>query len=56
VTFSLFGAQKTHFQAGRHEIEEKRLFYFGLRILSPIQIKLLDMENKKKTPPTVWVI
>jgi hypothetical protein len=34
-----FGPKKTHFRAGRHENKEKRLFYFDLRILMPIQIK-----------------
>jgi hypothetical protein len=47
VNFSLFWAKKTLFRAGRHENKEKRLFYFGLRILLPIQIQLLEIENKK---------
>jgi hypothetical protein len=40
VTFSLFLAQKTNFRIGRHESQEKYLFYFGLRIFVPIQILL----------------
>jgi hypothetical protein len=42
--FSLFWAQKL---MGRHENKEKLRFYFGLRILLPIQIQLLDIENPK---------
>jgi hypothetical protein len=38
---------KTHFRAGRHENKEKRRFYFGLRILLPIQIQLLEIEIQK---------
>jgi hypothetical protein len=54
VIFSLFGPQKTHYWAGRHESKEKCIFYFGLRILLPIQIQLLDIENPKKyTPPSI---
>jgi hypothetical protein len=46
MLFSLFWAQKkTLFRAGKHENKEKRLFFFGLRILLPIQIQLLDIEN-----------
>jgi hypothetical protein len=45
--FSLFWASKTDFRKGRHENKEKRLFYFGLRILLPIQIQLLEIENPK---------
>jgi hypothetical protein len=46
LTFSLFfGPKKAHFQAGRHESKEKRLFYLAFRILLPIQIQLLDFEN-----------
>jgi hypothetical protein len=37
----------THFRIGRHENKEKRLFYFGLRILLAIQIQLLKIENPK---------
>jgi hypothetical protein len=40
-------ASKTDFRKGRHENKEKRLFYFGLRILLPIQIQLLEIENPK---------
>jgi hypothetical protein len=40
---------QTHFWAGRHENKEKRLLYFGLTILLPIQIQLLDIENPKKS-------
>jgi hypothetical protein len=47
VTFSLVWEQKTHFRAGRQENKEKRLFYFGMRILFPIQIQLLDIGNPK---------
>jgi hypothetical protein len=47
VDFLFFGPKKTRFQAGRHENKEKRLFYFGLRILLPIQIQLLDIVNPK---------
>jgi hypothetical protein len=53
----LFWSQKTHFRAGRHENKEKRLFYFGLRILlAAIQIQLLDIENPKNPncPYTVY--
>jgi hypothetical protein len=32
---------------GIMKIKTKRLFYFGLRILLPIQIPLLDIENPK---------
>jgi hypothetical protein len=56
VTFSLFRSLKTHFRAGRHENKEKRLFYFGLKILLPIQIQFLEIENQKilikLSPPT----
>jgi hypothetical protein len=45
--FSLFWAQKTYFRTGRHKNKENRLFYFGLRILLPIQLQLLDIENPK---------
>jgi hypothetical protein len=44
--FSFLGLN-THFRAGRYENKEKRLFYFGLRILLPNQIQLLKIENKK---------
>jgi hypothetical protein len=43
--FSLFWPQKIHFQEGRHENKETRLYYFGLRILLPIIIQLLEIEN-----------
>jgi hypothetical protein len=43
----LFWAQKTPFRAGRHENKEKHSFYFGFRILMPIQILLLDIESPK---------
>jgi hypothetical protein len=49
---NIFGPKKPYFWAGRHENKEKRLFYFGLKILSPIQIQSLDIENptiKKST-------
>jgi hypothetical protein len=49
VTFSLFCAPNTHFWAGRHENKEKRTYYFGLRILLPIKIQVLDVENPKKS-------
>jgi hypothetical protein len=56
VTFSIFGALKAQFQAGRRENKAKRLFYFGLRIILPIQIHLLEIEIlniiQKSTPPT----
>jgi hypothetical protein len=40
------------FRIGRHENKKKHLFYFGFRILLPIQIQLLEIENlKKSTPP-----
>jgi hypothetical protein len=46
-----------HFRAGKRKKKEKRLYYFGVRSLVPIQIQLLDIENSKKiqtsTPPTV---
>jgi hypothetical protein len=44
--FSFLGP-KTHFRVGRHENKGKRQFYFGLRILLPIQIQLLDIESPK---------
>jgi hypothetical protein len=40
-------APKTHFRIGRHESKEKRLFYFGLRIILPNQIQLYEIENPK---------
>jgi hypothetical protein len=40
--FSFLGSR-----AGKHENTEKLLYYFGLRILLPIQIQLLDIENPK---------
>jgi hypothetical protein len=39
---------KTHFWALRHE-KEKRIYYVGLRIILPIQIQLLNIENPKKS-------
>jgi hypothetical protein len=45
VTFSLFGALKNHFLVVSHENKEKRRFYFGLRIILPIQIQLLEIKN-----------
>jgi hypothetical protein len=47
VTFSLFWALQTHFRVGRNENKEKRLFYFGLIILLPIRIQLLEIESPK---------
>jgi hypothetical protein len=49
VTFSLFWAQETHFCIGRHENKEKRLFYFGPRILiaNPNSV---ERDRKTKTP------
>jgi hypothetical protein len=48
---------KTHFRRGRHENNEKRLFYFGLRILLQIQCQFLDIRKSKiskiLTIPTV---
>jgi hypothetical protein len=41
------GPQKTHLRIGGHENKEKHLFYFGLRILLPIQIQWLEIENPK---------
>jgi hypothetical protein len=38
----LFLASKTRCRTGRHEKKEKLLVFFGLRILFPIQIQLLD--------------
>jgi hypothetical protein len=35
---------------GRHENNEKRLFFFGLRILLPIHNQLLEIENPKIYP------
>jgi hypothetical protein len=49
VTFSFFWALKTRFREGRHENKEKRLFYVGLKILLPIQIQLLEIENPKNS-------
>jgi hypothetical protein len=46
--FSFLGP-KTHFRIGRHENNEKHLFYGGLRILLPIKIQLLEIENPKNT-------
>jgi hypothetical protein len=45
VIFALFWAPKSHLCRGRRENKEKRLFYFDLRTLLPIQIQLLDIEN-----------
>jgi hypothetical protein len=47
VTFSLFWASKTHLRIGRcaYANKEKRLFYFGLGIILPIQIQLQEIEN-----------
>jgi hypothetical protein len=39
---------KTYFLKGRLENKEKRLSYFDLRYLFPIQINLLDVELPKK--------
>jgi hypothetical protein len=47
VTFLLFGPKKAPFWAERHENKDKRSSYFGHRILLPIQIQLLDIENPK---------
>jgi hypothetical protein len=47
IDFFSFLGPKTHFCKGRHENKEKHIFYFGLRILSPIQIELLETENPK---------
>jgi hypothetical protein len=44
--FSFLGS-RTHFRTGRHENKEKPHFYFGLRILLPIQIQLQEIENPK---------
>jgi hypothetical protein len=38
---------KSHFRIGRLDNKEKRLFYFGLMILLPIQIQVLEIENTK---------
>jgi hypothetical protein len=48
VTFLLFWAPKIHFCIGRNENKEKFLDYFGLRMLLPIHIQLLNIENPKK--------
>jgi hypothetical protein len=48
VTFSLFWDPQTHFRAGRHESNEKRLIYFGLRILLPVKIQLLENPKTSK--------
>jgi hypothetical protein len=42
-----FLAPKSPFRIGRRENKEKRLFYFAIIILLPIQIQLLDLENPK---------
>jgi hypothetical protein len=42
-----FLAPKSPFSKGRRENKEKRLFYFAIIILLPIQIQLLDLENPK---------
>jgi hypothetical protein len=51
IKFSLFWAKETHLRTGRHANKEKRLCNFGVRILLPIQIQLLDIENPKN--PTI---
>jgi hypothetical protein len=48
VTFLLFGAPKTDFRIKRYENKEARLCYFDLRILLPIQMQLVEIENPKK--------
>jgi hypothetical protein len=53
VTFSLFWASKTHFRKGRHENKESSIFFFGLGILLPILIQLLDIENAHCAGPNV---
>jgi hypothetical protein len=35
------------FPAGRHQNKEKSIFFFGLRFILPIQIKLLAIGNPK---------
>jgi hypothetical protein len=46
VNFSPFWAEKLIW-AGSHENKEKRLSCFGLRLLLPVQIQLLEIENPK---------
>jgi hypothetical protein len=48
VAFSLFWAPETHFRIGRQENKDKHVFFFGLRIVLPIQIQLFEIENKIK--------
>jgi hypothetical protein len=51
-------ASLTHFRIGRHENKVKHLFYFGLAIILPNQIQLLDIETikKRKLTPTNAVL
>jgi hypothetical protein len=56
VNFSPFWAQKTHFRVGRHEHKEKRLLYFGFRILFLIHIQMLDIENPENPKLTHPII
>jgi hypothetical protein len=47
--FSDFLFLKTHSCIGRHENKEKHLLYLSLRIVFPINCKLLEIENPKKS-------
>jgi hypothetical protein len=48
--FFLLGPKKLI--SGQEDMELKKMpFLFGLRILYPIQIRLLDFENKKNDSP-----
>jgi hypothetical protein len=47
MPLSTFLKMKTHFRIERHENKEKRLLYFGLRILLAIQIQLLEFKIPK---------
>jgi hypothetical protein len=41
----IFNFLQRNFRMGRHENKEKRLVYFGLRILLPIQIQWQEIEH-----------
>jgi hypothetical protein len=46
--FLPFVCPKTYFRIGKQENKETRIFYIDFRILLPIQIQLLGIENLKK--------
>jgi hypothetical protein len=47
--FFAFLSPKNSFPGRKHENKEKRLFYFSLRILLPIQIQLLNIKKSNKS-------